>query len=432
MSLIKRGRIIELWAEENLQFFELVEGDQRTVLSIPIGDRQFSTIQRGDLVEVQANTSLEVQRIRRVGGPAQGQWSPLTDGMRWRRSLSGPSRMKRLYQRQEILGAIRTDLYSQGFLEVETPLWVKGTCPDVHIDSVNVEGAKDSGYLVSSTEYQIKRLMVGGFEKVFTLTKNFRAGDRGKFHSSEFTMLEWARAYGSLDQPGLERRSLPVLDEIEDDAERFIQGAFLKLYPNVPEALRFGGCEIDLLGKRWERLTVREALEKHLGLKNLGDFSMDALCRSCREADLELPSSILQDQHWVVSYLLDQLQPHLGKKVPTFLREWPAFMTSSAQLSEKDPYVAERSELYIAGIEISDGFPFLRDPVLQREWFARENHRRQSEGKSPVVLDELYLQALEEGIPEGAGMALGVDRLVMVLTGASSLGEVQAFGWEEI
>lgn len=107
-------------------------------------------------------------------------------------------------------------------------------------------------------------------------------------------------------------------------------------------------------------------------------------------------------------------------------------MTSSAQLSITDPYAAERSELYIAGIEISDGFPFLRDPRLQRTFFERELKRREAEGKFVVSIDPLYIEAIEEGIPPGAGMALGVDRLVMVLTGAAKLAEVQAFEWDEL
>ena len=107
-------------------------------------------------------------------------------------------------------------------------------------------------------------------------------------------------------------------------------------------------------------------------------------------------------------------------------------MTSSAKMSAHDPEIAERSELYIGGIEVSDGFPFLRDPVLQRAFFAREMARRQEEGKPSVVVDERYVEALEEGIPPGAGMALGMDRLVMVLTGATQISDVQVFGWDEV
>lgn len=301
---------------------------------------------------------------------------------------------KHLWQRQNIISTIRQDLYTQGFLEVETPLLVQATCPDVHIDSIKADG----GYLITSTEYQIKRLIVDGFEKLFTLTKNFRANDRGRYHSTEFTMLEWARV-------GV------TLDAIEDDAIRFIQKASNK----------------ELV---FERLTVREAFSKHLGLDNLEDFSLDPLLKAIKLAQLEIPKGFDQDKYLLISYLLDTMQPSL--QAPTFLREWPAYMTTSAPTNGDDPYVADRSELYMSGVEIANGFPFLTDASLQKKLFEEANSQRVSIGKETVRLDERFLHALEQGMPQGAGMALGIDRLVMVLVGATSLAEVQAFSWDTL
>jgi len=334
---------------------------------------------------------------------------PANDVSRWKDS----GRDKRLWQRQEIISAIRDYLYGEQFLEVETPLLVKTTCPDTWIDTVEVRG----GYLVTSTEYQIKRMMVGGFDKVFTLCKNFRAGDRGAVHSAEFTMLEWARANESLSC-------------IEEDAVQFIRKAFKKLYPEKT-SLEFRGHEIDFLSKEWEVLTVREAFRIHLGLKDVGDFSLGALLSAAKESGLELPPNF-DTPHLITSYILDLLQTHLGKKTPTFLREWPSFMTTSAPINSLDPYTAERSELYIGGVEISNGFPFLQDADLQKKLFLTELEKRKKEGKAPVRIDERFVEALALGLPKGAGMALGVDRLVMILTGANQLKEVQAFDWDEL
>lgn len=333
----------------------------------------------------------------------------MTDKNRW-----DTTRKQRLKQRQEVIAAIRQDLYTHDFLEAETPLLVKGTCPDAHIDSIEADG----GYLVPSTEYQIKRMIVGGFEKVFTLTKNFRANDRGRYHSTEFTMLEWARAH-------------ETLGVIEEDAVRFMRKAFGVLHPGK-HSLIFNGQEIDFMQTPWERLTVRDALQKHLGLKNLEDFSLKPLCRAAKEAHIDLPTSFQEDKYAAISYLMALLQPHLGNQTPTFLQEWPSYMTTSAPISAKDPHAAERSELFIAGVEIADGFPFLRDAKLQRSLFVHELERRKEQGKPAVVLDEFYLQALSEGLPNGAGMALGMDRLVMVLTGAAQLSDVQSFDWDEL
>lgn len=340
--------------------------------------------------------------------------SDCEDTLRWKASVKNLSRMKILQMRQDIIATIREDLYSQQFLEVETPLLVKGTCPDADIHSVQA----GDGYLVTSTEYQIKRLIVGGFEKLFTLTKNFRANDRGRYHSTEFTMLEWARAFESLDT-------------IENDAIRFIRKAFSKLYPGQ-DKLIFNGIEIDFMSKNWERLSVRKAFEVHLGLKNLEDFSLKPLVRAVTEAKIEIPTGFLQDKYVLIAYLFDLLQSHLGKETPTFLQEWPAYLTTSAPICKNDSSIAKRSELYIGGIEIADGFPFLRDANLQKKLFAEELKRREETGKPSVTIDEKYLAALSQGLPPGAGMALGMDRLIMVLTGATQIKDVQAFDWDEL
>lgn len=320
--------------------------------------------------------------------------------------------MKPLWKRQTILTTIRNYFYSEGFLEADTPLLIKGTCPDAYIDSIPADG----GYLATSTEYQIKRLIVEGYDKVFTLTKNFRANDRGRYHSTEFTMLEWGRAK-------------KTLHDIEEDVVAFTRKAFSALYPNQ-STIHCNGHTIEMLNLPWERLTVREAFKKHLGVDNLGDFSLDALVKASKH--LELPEHFCHDKYLVMAYLFEQLQQHLGTKTPTFLLEWPAYLTTSAPINAQDPHVADRSELYIAGIEVADGFPFLRDAALQRKLFNEEQALRKSLGKPEVMLDEKYMKALETGMPEGAGMALGFDRLVMALLGCSSIAETQAFSWEEL
>lgn len=408
-----KGRIFEIWHDKNRHSIELNAGTQwcrfwtnNTAIS--------SALRRGQLISLSATEELEIISLEILGMPEQAAWDLAGDSGRWQKISGISSRRERLQQRQNIISAIREDLYTQDFLEIETPLLVKSTCPDIHIDSIQAA----DGYLVTSTEYQIKRLIVGGFERVFTLTKNFRANDRGRYHSCEFTMLEWARAYESLH-------------EIEEDAIRFVRKAFRKLYPEQNQ-LNFEGLEIDFMSKPWERLTVREAFERYLGLSDLQDFSLEALCHSATKAAVILPTHFQQDKYLVMSFLFDLLQKHLGTHTPTFLQEWPAYLTTSAPLCKNDPTVAERSELYIAGIEIADGFPFLREAQKQRVLFAEALQLRRDSGKLGVEIDGPFLKALEEGLPPGAGMALGIDRLVMVLTGSTRLSDVQAFDWDEL
>jgi len=404
-----KGRIAEAWQEQGRHHCELIKGAKSYLLRTENPEIARS-LQVGKIVHVRASSDGIIAHLETLGGPQEGCWNPLSDALRWQRS----SRNHSLLARQTIIQTVREDLYSEGFFEADTPLLVKGTCPDSNIGSLELEG----GYLVTSTEYQIKRLIVGGFEKVFTLTKNFRAKDQGRFHSIEFTMLEWARAYESLHA-------------IEEDALRFIRKAFSRLYPDK-HTLHFNGHEIDFMGRPWQRFSVREALEKYLGMKNVADFALEPLAQSAKEANVAIPPQFLADKYSTITYLLDRLQSHLGIETPTFLQEWPKYLTTSAPMSKKDPDAAERSELYIGGVEVADGFPFLTDPHLQRELFLEELERRKAEGIPLVSLDDQYLQALEQGLPPGAGMALGLDRLVMALTGKSSLAEVQAFSWDEL
>jgi lysyl-tRNA synthetase class 2 len=422
MKTTFQGRIIEIGREirEN-QEFSWVELFSESVSRVFILPPEITTqsLTQGQITSITVDSEDRVVSVQSIGLPPQS-WNPLSDTLRWRRPLGKKSRMSKLRQRQEIIVAIRNFLYDLNYLEIDPPLLIKNTCPDSHIESIPAGSVNSdsAGYLVTSTEYQIKRLMVGGFEKVFTLTKNFRANDRGRYHASEFTMLEWARAYGTLH-------------EIEKDAEGFIKKAFLALYPKQ-NFLEFQGQRIDLIQSTWERITVREAFEKYLNLKDLKDFSGETLLKSSQKAKIEIPKNFVSDPHLVLSYLLDQLQPHLGRRTPTFLRDWPAFMTSSGQVNLSDPTISERSELYICGIEIADGFPFLTDPELQRKFFERELKRRKDHSQPMIPIDELYLDALKQGIPPGAGMALGIDRLALVLTQSEALAEVQAFNWDEI
>lgn len=332
----------------------------------------------------------------------------------WRPYATRPTRMQRLVQRAALVRSVRNTLDTAGFLEVQVPLLLRASCPDVHIESHRV----GDRYLTPSTEYQLKRMFVGGFERLYSLTQNFREGDVGKHHNPEFTMLEWARAY----------ESLPA---IEKDAEVVIRQAFGVLAPDAT-SVEFNGHRVEISGAPWERISVRQALHQHLGMELDERFSLGSMRSESERLKLDIPKSYCDDPVDIMTLLLDRIQPLLGTKVPTFLVEWPAFLTTSAPPLSNRPEVAERSELFIAGVEIADGFPFLRDAELQEQLFQRANAARIAQHKRPVDLDERYLNGLREGIPPGAGMALGIDRLVMVLTGENDIRNVLPFGWDEL
>lgn len=332
----------------------------------------------------------------------------------WRPYAKGTTRMRRLEQRACIQRAIRATLDDSGFLEIQAPLLLRATCPDVHIDSFRV----GDRYLTTSTEYQLKRMFAGGFERLYSFTQNFREGDLGTRHNPEFTMLEWARAY-------------ETLGTIERDVEAVVGRALDAIAPGAT-FVEYGGHRIEIRGAPWERLSVREALRLKLGVELDETFSLATMRSEVTRLGLEIPEAYLGNRVDVMTLLLDRIQPQLGMNVPTFLVEWPAFLTTSAPLIPGRPEVAERSELFIAGIEIADGFPFLRDAALQEQLFHAANEEREMQGKPPVALDTRYLDALRGGLPPGAGMALGVDRLVMVLSGEENIRNVLAFAWDEL
>ena len=348
----------------------------------------------------------------KIGGAAAGAAGPDSDAMRWRtRDAQGRTRMETLWQRHTVKKAIRDYLHAQNFIEIDAPVLVRGTTPDVALESFGTDGR----YLVTSTEYQIKRLEVGGFDRIYTLAQNFRRGDSdGVTRNPEFTMLEWARVGQSLAT-------------IEADVEAFTRWAHLAL--GGTGICGFGAHRVDIAAP-WERLTVAQAVLRAVGVA-LPDFSLAAIRGAVAAAGVKIQAAWQDDVHFLFAVLMSTIQPSLGCVRPVFVRDWPAFETSSAQPIAGGDRV-DRSELFIAGVEVADGFASLTDPDLQERGFAQHLARRAQAGKPDVALDQAYLAALRAGLPSGAGMALGLDRLVMVLTDRADIRQVLAFAWDEL
>lgn len=349
---------------------------------------------------------------RRIGRAEPGGWHALCDGLRWLRPMAdGRTRMSVLWDRHAIRQVVRSYLDEEGFIEIDTPLLVRGTTPDLAIDSIQV----GDRYLITSSEYQIKRMEVGGFERIYTLTSNFRKGDSdGPTRNPEFTMLEWARAGESLAA-------------IENDVEAFVARAHFRLHGNL--TAKFGGHTV-MLDPPWDRMTVAQAIEATYGVP-VPTFSPSILIRALQAANVHVRPEWQEDVPFLFSMLMTILQPHLGITRPVFLKDWPAFETSSAAQGSSD-HLVDRSELFIAGVELADGFASLSDYKQQLAGFEQQQLRRSLSEKEHVMLDLAYLEALRAGLPFGAGMALGFDRLVMLLTGCTDIRQVLAFTWEEV
>jgi lysyl-tRNA synthetase class 2 len=327
-------------------------------------------------------------------------------------------KQNRLKARQNITRAIRAALDSRDYLEIPAPLLIRGTNPDAFLTSFEVVANDEfQGYLTTSTEFQLLRYMAAGYDKCYTLVSNFRYGDVDRTHNPEFTMLEW--------------EALGGMDSIETDAEAIVKAAFAAALPGC-DSLEYRGHKTQIINEPWERLTIREAFKKHLNLEISQDFSLESMVLEIKKTGLAVPVEFLEDRGLLFSYLIDSIQEKLGSKVPTWVCEWPIFQTSMAEPLAKNPEAAERSELYIAGLEIANGFTTVSDIEKQKMLFDEQQKTRVAEGKKEVALDNKYMADLEGKPLRAAGMAMGVDRLVMLLTGASSISEVTAFAWDEL
>ena len=239
----------------------------------------------------------------------------------------------------------------------------------------------------------MKRLLAAGIPKIFQICKCFRKGERGDRHLPEFTMLEWYAA-------GSDYRDLMA------DCEALLR--YLAAAMGKGGVLEWQGHRIDL-GPEWERITVAVAFQRY--------------------APCTVEEALAQDRFEEV--LVEYVEPHLGMTTPTFLCDYPAALGALARLSPADPAVAERFELYVAGLELANGFSELVDPVEQRARFLAEQESIRQQGRDPGPMPEAFLAELGE-MPPTAGIALGVDRLVMLFADADNIDQVVSFTPERL
>lgn len=294
-----------------------------------------------------------------------------------------------LILRARIVRAIRAFFVARGFLEVETPVVIPAPAPETHIDAPACEG----GFLQTSPELAMKRLLAAGYPPIFQLSRCFRSGERGGRHLPEFTMLEWYRP--DADYTALMEDCIGLFRHLADELD-------------LVDPVSRNGSTVDFRGV-WGRVTVDEAYRRFAGVSAeaaIADGVFDLL-------------------------MVEKVEPRLGIGTPTILMDYPAKLAALARLKPGDPTLAQRFEVYAAGLELANGFSELTDPVEQRERFEREARERASAGKVPYPSPERFLDELGR-MPPSAGIALGVDRLVMLMAGAETIDGVVAFTPEEL
>jgi lysyl-tRNA synthetase class 2 len=256
----------------------------------------------------------------------------------------------------------------------------------------------------------MKRLLAGGLSRIYSLGKVFRRGERGPRHNPEFTMLEWYRANADWR-------------EVARDVELLIS--------SLSHALGVPG-----LAAPWRWLSVREAMRNYAGIELDGDEPVAELAAKVRAAGHRVPEIESPDYSDVFfAAFLDAVEPHLGKP-PTILHDWPAPMCALARRRPDDPRVVERFEAYAttpdgSPLELCNGFGELIDPVEQRRRLLSDDAERARRGLQRYPIDEKFLAALAD-MPPSAGVAVGVDRIAMLLLQRSDIREVLPFAWEEL
>jgi lysyl-tRNA synthetase class 2 len=316
------------------------------------------------------------------------------DGSDWRPTAS----IENLRLRADVLAKTRAFFADRGVLEVETPLLAAAPVTDLHLHALRCRyqgpGAADGRvlYLQTSPEFAMKRLLAADSGPIYQICKAARNGETGRRHNPEFTILEWYR-------PGWDHHRL--MDEVDE-----LLTAILGTRPG-------------------ERLTYQVAFERYAGIDPHA-ASDEALRRRVEALGMEDTGGLRRDD--LLDLILTHvIEPRLGHCQPSFIHDYPASQAALARIRKGGPPLAERFEVFSEGVELANGYHELTDPDEQRRRFVSDLAARRVADLAEVPIDERFLAALEHGLPSCAGVAFGIDRLLMVKTGTREIGEVLAF-----
>lgn len=295
----------------------------------------------------------------------------------------------RLFLRARIIQTIRTFFINRGYLEVETPVIIPAPAPEANIDAIKTE----NGFLQTSPELCMKRLLSAGYEKIFQICKCFRDAERGHLHLPEFTMLEWYR---------VEADYLNLMDECQGMIKHVLKEL------NMGERIEYQGISIDL-SHEWERITAKEAF------KYLTNTTPEKAIDSGEFDEI----------------MVSEIEPGLNTGKPVFLYNYPVSQAALSRVNKEDSGVAERFELFMGGIELANAFSELTDIDEQKKRFIEEAENRKNAGKTQYPFPEKFMNDLEH-MPSSAGIAFGIDRFVMLLTNSATIDEVVTFTPEKL
>jgi lysyl-tRNA synthetase, class II len=418
------GRLAARRGQGKMAFLDLVDRSGRIQLQARVdelgtqGMEQLLALDLGDLVGIDGTAfcsrrgelSLRVTAFALLAKslrPPPEKHHGLTDvETRYRHReldlIANPEARELFTLRSRVISAVRRFLDAEGFIEVETPVLQPLYGGAAARPFTTHHNALDRElYLRIATELYLKRLIVGGLERVYELGKDFRNEGISHKHNPEFTMLEWYEAYADYN-------------DVAARAERLVA--------HVADAVGYAG-EIDL-SPPWHRETLAGAILERTGIDILALRDRDALAAAMRAHDLVVP----EDDTWpqLVDELLSKhVEPTLVE--PTFLLDYPVELSPFAKRHRSTQGLVERFEAYVGGMEIANAFTELNDPDEQRRRFEQQRTLAGAGDEEAQPYDEAFVQALEHGMPPTGGIGIGIDRLVMVMTGHRSIREVVLF-----
>ena len=410
LELIQNGKNNKKTSTKNTQKILVLVEDQ--VYSFKI--KKNFKIFEGAFISFNVNTNILIENIKIEQIPFKSRVNG--DVIRWRKPSHFPSRMRILRLRQGLMRGIREWFDKKKFIETETPFLVSAPSPEAQIFPVKT----DSGYLITSPEFQMKRLLVGGFERIYQLARCFRRDEIGPHHNPEFTLLEWYRSWEPLEV---------MIDDLEQLVmyltKKVDEKNFCKHIPPPP----------------WPRIKVRDLFKNHLSIELDGAETAYELIEKAKNSGFgklllnfsntsKLTNSLAYEQ--IFYQLWNKIENDLSDSTPLFVYDWPLILPSLARKSCEDSKFVNRVELYVKGMELANGFGELTDLVEQRHRFETDLKNRSKLGFEPIPLDEKFLNSLEQGLPRSSGMALGVDRLIMWMCSLDHIREVLSFAEDEL
>lgn len=297
--------------------------------------------------------------------------------------------IEQLKARAELLKSVRAFFLARDVLEVETPLLCYTSVTDPYIHSIQTS----DGYLQTSPEYAMKRLLAAGSGSIYQLCKAFRKNDKGQHHNPEFTMLEWYRV-------GFNHHQL--MDEVDALLQTLLKTS------------------------AGQRISYLALFQKYLNI-NPHTATLAELHEIAKQQSLHVESSISDCTTWLQLLMSHCIEPQIGEDVPVFIYDFPVAQAALAKIIQSELPVAARFEVFYRGLELANGFHELQNANEQRQRFENNLAMRKELGLESLPIDEHFLAALEHGLPDCSGVALGFDRVVMLATDCAKISEVISF-----